>query len=163
MVFGGEMGTSNLNAACPSGNIPMDKLDNLVLDTFRKKVYTPEHIRGIVDELRKQAAKAGSIDEKQHLKKLETELLETEQAQARLYDAIEKRLIEQDDQLKARFQQNKIKRENLLIEIANMKWQRQSPLQTIAPQKIEAVTRILNEKLSEIDAVRKGIPKGFPR
>lgn len=137
------------NAACPSGNVPMDKLDNLVLDAFRQKVYTPEHIRGIVDELRKQAAKAGSIDEKQHLKKLETELVETEQAQTRLYDAIEKGLIEQDEQLKARFQQNKAKRENLLIEIANMKRRRQSPLQTITPQKIEAVSKILNRKLSE--------------
>ena len=137
------------NAACPSGNIPMDKLDSLVLDAFRQKVYTPEHIRSVVDELRKQAAKSGSPDEKQRLKSLETELLETEQGQTRLLDAIEKGLIEQDESLKTRFQQNKTKRESLLSEIADLKRQRQSPLQIITPQKVEAVAKILNRKLSE--------------
>ena len=137
------------NAACPSGNIPMEKLDNLVLDAFRQKVYTPEHIRGVVDELRKHTSKIGSPDEKQLLKKLETDLLEAEQAQTRLYEAVEKGLMELDEHLKARMQQNKAKRETLLTEIANLKRQRQSPLQAITPQKVEAVAKILNRKLSE--------------
>jgi site-specific DNA recombinase len=137
------------NAACPSGNIPMEKLDNLVLDAFRQKVYTPEHIREVVDTLRKHASKTGGHDEKQLLKKLEADLLVAEQAQTRLYEAVEKGLMELDDQLKLRMQQNKTKRESLLAEIADLKRQRQSPLQTITPQKVEAVARILNRKLSE--------------
>jgi len=137
------------NVACRSGNIPMEKLDNLVLDAFRQKVYTPEHIRAVVDTLRKQTSKIGSPDEKQLLKKLEADLLEAEQAQTRLYEAVEKGLMELDEHLRDRMQQNKTKRESLLAEIASLKRQRQSPLQTITPQKVEAVAKILNRKLSE--------------
>ena len=137
------------NAACPSRNIPLEKLDSLVLDAFRQKVYTPEHIRDIIDALRKQSAKMETPDKKLQLKKLEAELAETEQAQTRLFDAIEKGLIEQDDQLKDRFRQNKAKREGLLAEIVALKQQKQSPLASLTPQKIEAVARILNRKLSE--------------
>ncbi len=137
------------NVACPSSNIPMEKLDNLVLDAFKRQVYTPEHIRSVVDALRKQSAKIGSLDEKQLLKKLETDLMEAEQAQTRLYEAVEKGLMELDESLKTRMQQHKAKRETLLTEISSLKRQRQSPLQTLTPQKIEAVARILNRKLSE--------------
>ena len=135
--------------ACPSGNIPMEKLDTLVLDAFRPKVYTPEHIRGVVDELRKQTAKIGSPDEKQLLKKLEADLLEAEQAQSRLYEAVEKGLMELDEHLKSRMQQNKTRREGLMVEITSLTRQRQSPLQTSTPQKVEAVAKILNRRLSE--------------
>jgi site-specific DNA recombinase len=42
------------NTACPSRNFPLEKIDNLVLDAFRSKIYKPEHIRDIIDELRPQ-------------------------------------------------------------------------------------------------------------
>ena len=48
-----------------------------------------------------------SPDQKLRIKKLETEMQKAKQAQSRLYDTIKKGMIEQDDQLKARFQQNK--------------------------------------------------------
>jgi F0F1-type ATP synthase membrane subunit b/b' len=137
------------NAACPSGNVPVDRLDDLVLNAFRQKVYTPDHIRDVVDELRTAAAKAGNRDAKQHLKGLEAKLHEAEQAQTRLYEAVEKGLMELDDTLKARVQQHKETRENLIVEIANQKRQQQSPLQSITPQKIDAVSKILMKRLSE--------------
>jgi hypothetical protein len=127
----------------------MDKLDSLVLDAFKQRIYSSEYIRSVIDELRRHAQKMEGNDSKQRLKKLEQALQEAEQAQARLYDAVEKGLIEQDEQLKIRFQQNKTKREGLLSEIAVIKKQRQSPLAVITPQKIETVAKVLNKKLSE--------------
>ena len=147
------------NAACPSGNVPMEKLDKLILDAFREKIYTPTHIRTVVDELRLLAAKIGSRDEKQHLKQLEARLQETEQAQSRLFDAIEKGMIDLDEQLKTRVQQNKQSREILIGEIAAIKRKQQSPLAVITPQKIEMVSKILIKKLSEASPFAKAYLK----
>jgi DNA invertase Pin-like site-specific DNA recombinase len=147
------------NAACPSKNLPMDKLDNLVLDAFRQQVYTAEHIRNVLDTLRQQLAKSGSKDGKQQLKQLEARLLETEQAQARLYEAVEKGLMELDDQLKVRVQQHKQTRETILTEIAASKRQHQSPLAVITPMKIEAVAITLNKRLAEASPYAKAYLK----
>jgi len=148
------------NAACRSGNVPMERLDNLVLDAFRQKIYKPDHIREVVDALRKQASKIANSDDKAILKALEKDMAEAEQAQNRLYEAIEKGLIEQDDNLKNRFQQHKAKREGLLAEIAALKAKKQSPLQTVTPQKIEAVAKILCKRMEEASPFAKAYLKG---
>jgi len=137
------------NAACPSGNIPVDKLDNLVLNAFRQKVYTSEHIQSLIDELRRHAAKTSAQDSKQHVKKLETQLQDAEKALNKIYEAMEKGIVELDDHLKGRVQQHKQSRESLITEIASLKRQTQSPLATLTPQKIEAVTKVLIKRLSE--------------
>ena len=147
------------NAACSSGNIPMDKLDTLVLDAFKKKVFTPEHIRSTVDALRQQAAKMGKRDEKEHVKKLESQLLESEQALNRLYEGVEKGIMQLDEHLKDRLRQHKQTRESLVVEIANLKRQQQSPLAVLTPNKIEAVAKILNKRLSETSPFAKAYLK----
>jgi len=136
------------DTACQSKSYPMDKLDNLVLDAFKGKIYTPEYIRTVVDTLRRHAHQNGG-EEKLHLKKLETELRDVEQAENKLFEAIEKGVVELDDRLKTRIQQHKIRREALTAEIAVLQPKHQTPLQTLTPQKIEAVARVLNRRLSE--------------
>jgi DNA invertase Pin-like site-specific DNA recombinase len=147
------------NAACASGNIPMDKLDNLVLESFKQTVFTSEHIRSVIDELRRETAKRGNRDEKQHVKTLETKLLESEQALNRLYEGVEKGVMELDEHLKLRLQQHKQAREAMMVEIAGLKRQTQSPLAVITPQKIDAVARILNKRLSEATPFAKAYLK----
>lgn len=93
----------------------------------------------VIDEVRRQASKRGSSDEKQRLKKLEAELEETEKAQIRLYEAVEKGLMELDEQLKDRMRQHKTRRESLLSEIAALKRSQQLPLAVLTPHKVEAV------------------------
>ena len=147
------------NAACSSGNIPMDKLDNLVLDAFRRTVYTPEHINSVIAELRREAAKRGNRDEKEHVKKLEVKLTEAEQSLNRLYEGVEKGIMELDEHLKGRLQQHKQARSDLVVEIANLKRQQQSPLAVITPKKIEAVAKILTQRLSEASPFAKAYLK----
>ncbi|CAK9252639.1 unnamed protein product [Sphagnum jensenii] len=135
------------DTACTSKSYPMDKLDNLVLDAFRGKIYTPEYIRTIIDTLRSHANKHGG-EEKIRLKKLDNELKDLEQAENKLFEAIEKGVLELDDRLKIRVQQNKSRRETITSEMAELQSKTQAPLQTLTPQKIEAVARVLNKRFS---------------
>jgi len=136
------------NTACKSKSYPMEKLDNLVLEAFKGKIYTPDHIRTVVDTLRQNANLRGG-EEKIRLKKLDGELKDLEQAENKLFEAIEKGVLELDDRLKTRVQQNKTRREAITVERASLQSKTQTPLQTLTPQKIEAVARVLNRRLSE--------------
>jgi ssDNA-binding Zn-finger/Zn-ribbon topoisomerase 1 len=136
------------NTACRSKNYPMEKLDNLVLEAFRDTIYTPDYIRNVIDELRKGASKHGG-EEKMHLKRLESELAEIDEAENKLYEAIEKGVLELDDRLKTRMQQHKTRRETLTAELAAIQQKHQTPLQHLTPQKIEAVSRVLKKRFAE--------------
>jgi chromosome segregation ATPase len=125
----------------------MDRLDNHILDAFRQKVYSPEHLQNVIADLRKETATSGDADQKKKLKQLEAKLQETEQALSRLYEAIEKGLVELDSELKDRMQAHKRTKETALAEIAAMKRQQQSPLQTITPQKIQATANIMSQRM----------------
>jgi len=135
------------NTACQSKNYPMEKLDNLVLDAFRDKIYTPEYIRGVIDSLRKGASQHGG-EERLHMKKLESELKEIDQAENKLYEAVEKGVFEMDARLKERMQQHKNRRETITVEMSALQQKHQTPLQHITPQKIEAVARVLKKRFS---------------
>ncbi|CAK9253595.1 unnamed protein product [Sphagnum jensenii] len=136
------------DAACPSKNFPLEKIDSLVLKAFTETVYTPQHIRAIIDDLRTSLAKNKDPNNLIRLKKLETELKETEAAQAKLFEAVEKGFLELDDQLRERARQHKETRQTLLTEIATLKRQHNTPLQVLTPQKVEAVSKILIKRLS---------------
>jgi len=56
------------DTVCQSKSYSMDRLDNLVLEAFKGKIYTPEYIRAVVDALRKHANRHGG-EEKLRLKK----------------------------------------------------------------------------------------------
>jgi len=135
------------NTACNSANFPMEKLDNLVLQALKDKIYTADHIRAAIDTMRDHARQHGS-EGKIRIKKLETESKEIEQAENKLYEAIEKGILELDEKLKIRVQQHKVRREAITVELATLHQQNQSPMQTITPQKIEAITRVLNKRFA---------------
>lgn len=135
------------NTACKSTAFRMDILDNAILDAFRDKIYTPDYIRTVIDTLRKHANAQGGED-KIRRKKLETELKEIEQAETKLFEAIEKGVLELDDRLKVRVQQHKTRREVIAGELVILQQKNQTPLQTLTPQKIEAVAHVLNRRFS---------------
>ncbi len=135
------------NTVCKSVAYKMDTLDDIVLNAFRQKIYTPEYIRAVIDDLRKATNKNGGED-KLKTKKLEAELKEIEQAETKLFEAIEKGVLELDDRLKARVQQHKTRREAIIGELATLQHKQHTPLQTLTPQKIEAVAHVLNKRFS---------------
>ncbi len=97
------------NIACKSINYPMDKLDAVVMDAFRQKIYTPEYIQDVIDIYRKHTHKHGGED-RIRAKKLEAELKEIEQAETKLFEAVEKGVLELNDRLKDRVQQHATRR-----------------------------------------------------
>ncbi|MDD3183560.1 MAG: recombinase family protein [Alphaproteobacteria bacterium] len=141
------------NASCPSRNIPTDKLEGLVLDAFRQKICTVDYLKGLLNDLRAEVAKGGGAD-KGRIKKLETELKTVEQAQNRLLEAIERGALD-FDMVGDRAHQNKARKENLLLEIASLKRKQQMPLAVISPQKIDAFTRVIRDRLT--------VPSAFSR
>jgi site-specific DNA recombinase len=135
------------NTACKSNAVRMDTLDNMIVGAFHKTIYTPEYIRDVIDTYRKHTNRQGGED-RQRTKKLEAELKEIEQAEAKLFEAIEKGVLELDDRLKGRVQQHKTRRETITAELAALQRTQQTPFQTITPQKIDAVARTMNKRFS---------------
>ncbi len=135
------------NTACKSAAVQMDKVDNMIIDAFRQTIYTPEYIRGVIDDLRRITNRHGGED-KQRSKKLEMELREVEQAEAKLFEAIEKGVVELDDRLKGWVQQHKTRRETITAELAALQRTQQTPFQTLTPQRVEAVARTMNKRFS---------------
>lgn len=141
------------NAACPSRSIPKEMLEGLVLDAFRQKVCTADYLKGLLNDLRAEVAKSGGVD-KGRIKKLEAELKTVEQAQSRLLEAIERGALDLD-MIGDRAHQNKARKESLLLEIASLKRKQQMPLAVISPQKIDAFTRVIRDRLT--------VPSAFSR
>jgi DNA invertase Pin-like site-specific DNA recombinase len=135
------------NTVCKSPNFPMEKLDNLVLQAFKDKIYTSDHIHAVIDTMRSHA-KHHDGEDKHRIKKLETEAKEIEQAENKLYEAIEKGILELDDKLKTRVRQHKARQEAIATELATLHRQHQTPMQTLTPQKIEAISRVLNKRFA---------------
>ncbi len=135
------------NTACNSPNFPMEKLDNLVLEAFKDKIYTPDHIRAVIDTMRDHAKHHGGED-KLRIKKLEIEAKEIEQAENKLYEAIERGILELDDKLKIRVKQHKERQQAITVELDALRRQNPTPMQTLTPQKIEAISRVLNKRFS---------------
>ncbi len=147
------------DVACPSKNYSLEKIDALVLDTFKRIVYTPDHMRAIIDELRQNLAKNKDPQNGQKLQQLESELKKTEQSQVKLFEAIELGILDLDDQLRERAKAHKQSRDALVAEIADLKRQHQTPLNILTPQKIEAVSKILVKRLSTPSAYSRAYLK----
>ncbi|CAA6606404.1 Resolvase domain [Rhodospirillaceae bacterium LM-1] len=144
---------------CPSVAIPVDKLDQLVLDALAGQVLTVERLKAIVTTLKeRERENAEKTDEKQAA--LRRELADIETGQARLYDAVEKGLIPMDGTLAERAQKLKGRREALLIEISTNRTRQALPLDKITPRRIEVFGRALKNRL--LDG-KNGLGKAYLR
>ena len=108
------------NHACTSGNLPMEKLDELVLEQLAQKVFAPERLQKLMTELRKhvQSSKNG---QQARINELNRQVKKTEERQQRLLEAIETGTIELDETTQRRAQQLKAAREALFIELAGVR------------------------------------------
>lgn len=136
------------NVACASRNVPMETLDDRVLETFRTTVHSPEHITSVVTELKRLAAVHAGGDHERQIKKLEAGMAEADQAMSRLYEAVEKGCILLDAHLKERIDQHKARKEGYAVELAQLKAVGKAPVISLTPRKIQAVTNMLNKRLS---------------
>ena len=130
---------------CKGRHVPMARLDTLITDAVKKRLLHPDRLALILSSLaNRQNGKNKAVDDRRDA--LAKELKEKDEKLNRLYSAIENGIIEIDDQLKTRITELKTEREIVQISIERIAQQASSRAQ-ITPERIEAFSKLMNEKL----------------
>ena len=139
------------NHACASKNLPMDKVDQLVLSGLVTKVLEPDHLQVLMTELRKEI-QSGKDSRQTRVAELERQLKNVEERQHRLLDAIESGVVDLDETTHQRSQQLKTAREALLIQMAEA---RKTPLppaiEFLKPSQVDNYGKMLRGRLQAKD------------
>lgn len=133
---------------CQSNNIPMEKLDSLILEAVANRVFTPERVEVMMKELQHNL-KNSRTDHDEQLKTLTKELDAVKQQQDRLYQAVEKGLLPLDGTLQERVQKHQARRQDVLTELAGLRRQKELPLAQLGRKHIHAFCLALKEKLQD--------------
>ncbi len=133
---------------CQSNNIPMEKLDSLVLQAVADRVFKPERVKTMLTELLQAQKKSGSTHNDQ-LKALTKELDSLKSQSDRLYEAVEKGLLPMDVTLQERVHKHQARRQELLTEIAGLRREKELPLDQIKPVHVAAFCFALKNKLQD--------------
>lgn len=131
---------------CDAPAVPMQKLDDLVLNALVDKVVHPDRLKAMLKALKAQIKEANS-SQSEHLLSLQKELAELEQGTNRLYEAVEKGFLPLDQTLQERAQKLKARRESVLIEMAGARQQKALPVDKITSTQIAAFGNAFRAKL----------------
>ena len=133
---------------CLSKNIPMKKLDQIILDSLSEKVFTPNRVESILRTLKaKRKSLKVSYDDK--LNMLNKELAEINNKSERLFEAVENGFLPMDASLRDRAQKLKARREDILIQIAGIKREKEVPISKIGMKTIKEFCAVLKERLKD--------------
>ena len=133
---------------CESDNLPMQKLDALVLHSLADRVFTAARVRLMLEALGKHAKESGKQQQRQ-LATLNQELAALTRGMERLYEGIEKGVIKLDDTLRQRTDQLQAQRQAILTDIAGLKTKATVPAHVLQQKHIDAFTKLLRAKLLE--------------
>ncbi len=139
------------NDLCTSPALPMKKLDDLVLSSLADKVFAPERVRTMLHEMRR-IQKAANADISHKLKPLQKELENLRQGSERLFEAVEKGFLPMDETLQQRAHKLQARRQEILLEIAGLKRQREMPLDQLKDSQIEPFSKALRSTLLDRDS-----------
>ena len=133
---------------CQSENLPMQKLDALVLNSLADRVFTAARVRLMLEALAKHAKESGK-EQQRRLTTLNRELAAVSQGMERLYAGVEKGVLKLDDTLRQRTDHLQAQRQAILTDIAGLKTKATLPAHILQQKHIEAFTRMLRAKLLE--------------
>ena len=134
------------NHACASGNLPMEKLDDLVLAQLAQKVFAKERLQELMAELRKRL-KSSKDSLQERIDEINRQIKQVEKKQENLANAIENG-CEVDEALLRRMQQNKAAREALFIELASVRRDTAMPaVEYLKASQVDSFGKILRDKL----------------
>ena len=140
------------NPACSSRNIPMDKLDQIVLNRLADTVLAPQRLQTLMAELRKRI-KSSKDDQQDRINALNRQIKQVEERQQRLLEAIETGIIALDDTTQRRAQQHKAAREALFIELAGVRRAQALPaVEHLKASQVDAFGKVLRQKLLAKDS-----------
>ena len=131
---------------CNGRSVPVKQLDTLVRQSLGERVFIPERVQTMVAELRARLnVNQGGGSEQ--LKKLRRELEQNKAGSERLFDAVEKGLLPMDGLLSKRAHATQARRQDILLEIANLERQRQLPNKLFSSLNVQAFCRALKEQM----------------
>ena len=134
------------NAQCRSGNIPMQRLDELVLKALSDKVFTPERLKSMIAGMRERMRSSHSTQDAR-LKVLTRELNELKERSDRLFEAVESGHLPLDTALQQRAHKLQARRQELLLEVAGAKRETETPLKALKAGQVDAFGRALRSRL----------------
>jgi site-specific DNA recombinase len=135
------------NGLCGSENLPMQKLDDLVLKALSEKVFTPIRVKAMIAGAQKELRGTRS-DHDVKLKGLAKELSDLKTRSDRLFEAVESGFLPMDTALQQRSHKLQARRQELLLAIASIKREGESPLRLVKADQAEAFGRALKSKLA---------------
>ncbi|WP_424399114.1 zinc ribbon domain-containing protein [Methylomonas methanica] len=141
---------------CTTPNIPMEKLDDLVLTRLANHVCKPDRVKSMLTDLQKLRKQANAQNDQQ-LEALTRQIKTNEQKTANLYQAIEEGLP-WDNSTQNRMQKLKAERENLLIEISSIRRNQSIPSRNINQKQIDGFCQALRARLLDKSS---GFGKGY--
>ncbi len=135
------------NHACDSKNLPMERLDDLVLNSMADKIFAPERLQVMVAELRKRI-RSSKDNQQDRINEINRQIKQVEKKQENLLNAIENGTIEHDEIIQRRAQQHKAAREALFIELAGVRRDHSLPaVEHIKASQVDIFGKVLREKL----------------
>jgi len=133
---------------CTNNNVRMETLDRLVLQTVSEKIFTPGRVELLMNQL-KVNIKDSQSDHNEEIKRLSKELDGIKKETDRLFEAVEKGLIPLNESLHERMHAHEVRRQEILVEIARLRHQKEMPLAKLSKKHITAFCTALKELFQE--------------
>ena len=129
--------------------MPMPKLDALILNNVKEQLLAPERLATILGAIMERRSHQGQavVDRR---KTLEGEIVQKKEQLARLYQAIEKGVVDLDADLKGRVQTLKTQRDIAQGSLDRIADQARNQTE-ITPERLEAFSVLMHEKLDNGD------------
>jgi DNA invertase Pin-like site-specific DNA recombinase len=137
-------------SGCKGCSVPMPALDSAVTEALCNQVLTPERLSATLQEL------CSALSKDRETRPLERAALTRKMREAeakidRLYDALERGTVEQDDVFKRRVSASKAERDEIIRIIAQSERRATLPQSVITPKKLAAFSQGLGDMLRNGD------------
>ena len=144
--------TTRLNkgiSRCDSLNLPREQTDALVLSALADRVFQPERVKLMLEELIKRRRAARTVEDTTLLT-LRKELDHLTKGLDHLYEAVEQGLLLTDETLRARAHKQQAKRQEILLQIAKFEDRRLQALPKLNASTLEAFSNVLKARLKDV-------------
>ena len=136
------------NRECDAPNLPMERLDDAVLNALAERVFTTERVSAMLSDLGRRMKSMQGRDGAE-LARVKRSLNSLEKQQGKLFEAVEQGYLPANQALRDRAQKLDAQRQALLTELAGIRRREDMPLDKIRPQHVRAFSRALRRGLLE--------------
>ena len=137
--------------ACKGRNVPMAKLDDLVIEHLSEQLFKHDRLKVILNELISRNAKK-SNDSQNEEKQTRKELRDTEEKIDRLYDALTQGVVGNTDGFKRNLSKLEQRKDQLIKQVTTRKQRREIPTNILSHKNIAEFAKVAKAKLEDSDS-----------